>query len=100
LAADFDKKTWQEDSLAFIGTCQRAGVHVYRRSSPRRSRPQNGLRSPHANDGEAPPSWSRLLRPLLPQPGHSAQSSSCFPSGESAPIKWNGSSTMRHAGGR
>jgi len=38
LAADFDKKTWGEDSLAFIGTCQRAGVHAYLE----RSRSGNG----------------------------------------------------------
>ena len=38
LAADFDKKTWDEDSLAFIGTCQRAGVPAYLE----RSRSGNG----------------------------------------------------------
>ncbi len=38
LAADFDKKTWEEDSLAFIGTSQRAGVHAYLE----RSRSGNG----------------------------------------------------------
>jgi superfamily II DNA or RNA helicase len=38
LAADFDKKTWEEDSLAFIVTCQRAGVHAYLE----RSRSGNG----------------------------------------------------------
>jgi hypothetical protein len=29
LAADFDKKTWQDDSLAFIATCRTAGVPAY-----------------------------------------------------------------------
>jgi hypothetical protein len=29
LAADFDKKTWAEDSLAFIATCQEMGVPAY-----------------------------------------------------------------------
>ncbi len=29
LAADFDKKSWEEDSLAFLATCQRAGVPAY-----------------------------------------------------------------------
>jgi hypothetical protein len=38
LAADFDKKTWQEDSLAYIGTCHRAGVPAYLE----RSRSGNG----------------------------------------------------------
>jgi superfamily II DNA or RNA helicase len=38
LAADFDKKTWQEDSLAFLATCQRAGVAAYLE----RSRSGNG----------------------------------------------------------
>lgn len=38
LAADFDKKTWQEDSLAFLATCQRAGVPAYLE----RSRSGNG----------------------------------------------------------
>jgi hypothetical protein len=38
LAADFDKKTWQEDSLAFIGTCQSARIPAYLE----RSRSGNG----------------------------------------------------------
>ena len=38
LAADFDKKTWQEDSLAFVETCKRAGVPAYLE----RSRSGNG----------------------------------------------------------
>jgi hypothetical protein len=38
LAADFDKKTWQEDSLAFVATCQRAGIPAYLE----RSRSGNG----------------------------------------------------------
>jgi hypothetical protein len=38
LAADFDKKTWQEDSLAFLATCQRAGIPAYLE----RSRSGNG----------------------------------------------------------
>ena len=38
LAADFDKKTWQEDSLAFLATCQRAGIAAYLE----RSRSGNG----------------------------------------------------------
>ena len=38
LAADFDKTTWQEDSLAFIATCQGAGVPAY----SERSRSGNG----------------------------------------------------------
>jgi len=38
LAADFDKKTWQEDSLAFIATCNEAGVPAYLE----RSRSGNG----------------------------------------------------------
>ena len=38
LAADFDKTTWQEDSLAFLATCQRAGVPGYLE----RSRSGNG----------------------------------------------------------
>jgi hypothetical protein len=38
LAADFDKATWQEDSLAFLATCQRAGVPAYLE----RSRSGNG----------------------------------------------------------
>ena len=29
LAADFDKKTWQEDSLAFLATCNRMGIPAY-----------------------------------------------------------------------
>ena len=29
LAADFDKATWQEDSLAFLATCKRAGIPSY-----------------------------------------------------------------------
>lgn len=29
LAADFDKKTWHEDSLAFLATCQRARIAAY-----------------------------------------------------------------------
>ena len=29
LAADFDKATWQEDTLAFLATCQRYGVPAY-----------------------------------------------------------------------
>ena len=38
LAADFDKKTWQEDSLAFIATCHSAEVPAYLE----RSRSGNG----------------------------------------------------------
>ena len=38
LAADFDKKTWQEDSLAFVETCKNVGVHAYLE----RSRSGNG----------------------------------------------------------
>lgn len=38
LAADFDKKTWQEDSLAFAETCKNAGVSAYLE----RSRSGNG----------------------------------------------------------
>jgi superfamily II DNA or RNA helicase len=29
LAADFDKTTWREDALAFIGTCKKLGVPAY-----------------------------------------------------------------------
>jgi hypothetical protein len=29
LAADFDKKTWQEDSLAFLATCNSTGIPAY-----------------------------------------------------------------------
>jgi hypothetical protein len=42
-------------------------------ASPGRSSPQNGLCSSHPNHGEASPSWSRLLRPLFPKPGHFTQ---------------------------
>jgi hypothetical protein len=38
LAGDFDKKTWEEDALAFVATCQRAGVPAYLE----RSRSGNG----------------------------------------------------------
>ena len=38
LAADFDKCTWQEDSLAFLAACQRAGIPAYLE----RSRSGNG----------------------------------------------------------
>jgi superfamily II DNA or RNA helicase len=38
LAADFDKKTWQEGSLAFVATCQGAGIAAYLE----RSRSGNG----------------------------------------------------------
>jgi len=38
LAADFDKSTWQEDSLAFLAACQRAGIPAYLE----RSRSGNG----------------------------------------------------------
>jgi superfamily II DNA or RNA helicase len=38
LAADFDKKTWQEDALAFIATCKNLGVPAYLE----RSRSGNG----------------------------------------------------------
>jgi superfamily II DNA or RNA helicase len=38
LAADFDKKTWQEDSLAFLATCHSAGIPAYLE----RSRSGNG----------------------------------------------------------
>jgi len=38
LAADFDKKTWQEDSLAFLATCHGAGIPAYLE----RSRSGNG----------------------------------------------------------
>jgi superfamily II DNA or RNA helicase len=38
LAADFDKKSWREDALAFVTTCQRMGVHAYLE----RSRSGNG----------------------------------------------------------
>ena len=38
LSADFDKKTWQEDSLAFLATCQRARIPAYLE----RSRSGNG----------------------------------------------------------
>jgi len=40
LAADFDKKTWQEDSLAFLATCHRARIPGYLE----RSRSGNGGR--------------------------------------------------------
>jgi len=29
LAADFDKKTWEEDSLAFVATCHQSGFSAY-----------------------------------------------------------------------
>src|ERR1039457_6816556 len=29
LAADFDKKTWQDDALAFIATCRRLKIPAY-----------------------------------------------------------------------
>ena len=38
LAADFDKKTWQQDSLAFLETCKQTGVPAYLE----RSRSGNG----------------------------------------------------------
>ena len=38
LAADFDKKTWQEDSLAFLATCTARGIPAYLE----RSRSGNG----------------------------------------------------------
>lgn len=38
LVADFDKKTWQEDALAFVETCKSAGVPAYME----RSRSGNG----------------------------------------------------------
>src|SRR5579862_8788130 len=38
LAADFDKKTWQDDSLAFLATCQSARIPAYLE----RSRSGNG----------------------------------------------------------
>src|SRR6266478_4336971 len=38
LATDFDKKTWQEDSLAFLATCQNARIPAYLE----RSRSGNG----------------------------------------------------------
>jgi hypothetical protein len=38
LAADFDKTTWREDALAFIGTCRQLGVPAYLE----RSRSGNG----------------------------------------------------------
>jgi superfamily II DNA or RNA helicase len=38
LAADFDKATWQEDSLAFLATCKRARIPAYLE----RSRSGNG----------------------------------------------------------
>lgn len=38
LAADFDKRTWQEDALAFLATCQRARIPAYLE----RSRSGNG----------------------------------------------------------
>jgi len=38
LAADFDKKTWQEDALAFLATCKRARIPAYLE----RSRSGNG----------------------------------------------------------
>src|SRR6202008_3648831 len=38
LAADFDKKTWQEDALAYIATCHKSGIAAYLE----RSRSGNG----------------------------------------------------------
>ena len=38
LAADFDKKTWQDDALAFVATCHRMNVPAYLE----RSRSGNG----------------------------------------------------------
>ena len=38
LAADFDKKTWQEDAMAFLATCRKLGVPAYLE----RSRSGNG----------------------------------------------------------
>jgi hypothetical protein len=38
LAADFDKTTWREDALAFIGTCKKLGIPAYLE----RSRSGNG----------------------------------------------------------
>ena len=38
LAADFDKSTWQDDSLAFLATCKRARIPAYLE----RSRSGNG----------------------------------------------------------
>lgn len=38
LAADFDKKTWHEDALAFVATCHKVGVPAYLE----RSRSGNG----------------------------------------------------------
>ncbi len=38
LAADFDKKTWEQDAVAFVATCRQAGVDAYLE----RSRSGNG----------------------------------------------------------
>jgi hypothetical protein len=51
LAADFDKKTWQEDALAFLATCKRASIPAYLE----RSRSGNGGHVWIFFEGQFPP---------------------------------------------
>ena len=89
LAADFDKKTWEYDSLAFLETCQALGVpaalersrsgkggHIwifFDRARAGNHGAQAGLCDSDANHGTQTPARSRFVRPILPQSGHDAE---------------------------
>ena len=88
LAADFDKKTWHEDSTALMDTCREMQVPaVLERSRSGRGghvwilfeRPvpaitaQAWLRHFDAHHGTAPPARAGFLRSFLPESGHNAK---------------------------
>ena len=61
LAADFDKKTWQEDALAFIATCQRAGVPAYLESHDLETAAMCGSSSSCRSPPFSPAKWAALF---------------------------------------
>ena len=103
LAADFDKKSWQEDIAAFVETCGGHGVPV----AIERSRSGNGahawfffaapvpavggaqarLLPDHRDDGSPPPALDGVVRPAVPQPGHHAQGRVRQPDRAAAPAR-------------
>ena len=88
LAADFDKASWRRDANAFLEACRSKGVpaalersrsgnggHVwifFAEPGARRSRAPPRRPSGHRGDGAQSGYRVRVLRPVLPEPGHGA----------------------------
>ena len=89
LAVDFDKRTWEEDVLAFVATSRDVGLpaavlavalwkwcpRLVLLSGARscRDRPEDGLPSDHRDDVPTSRTVHGFLRSAVPEPGHDAE---------------------------